>query len=79
MTLVRNYRKSDTLQKTDPDFASLEIGERRFLKLWTLSQIRYALLKHNEFYGGEIRIRCESLSGCAKDKVTAAIVIRRIA
>jgi hypothetical protein len=74
---VRKYRRTDT-DRIDPDFASLEVVARRFLKNWSLRQISYALEKHNKFFGTGIKIRCEQVDGCTKTRVTPGVVIRRV-
>lgn len=77
MKLVRKYRRTD-VDRIDPDFASLAVGDRRFLKNWSLREIRYALEKHNAFYGSGIKIRCESIEGCSKTRVVPGVVVRRV-
>jgi len=77
MKLVRKYRRTD-VDRIDPDFASLAIGDRRFLKNWSLRQIAYALEKHNAFFGTSIKIRCEDVEGSTSNKVAPGVVVRRV-
>jgi len=62
----------------DPHFETLEVGDRRFLKIWTLRQISHALEKYNRVNRKVIRIRCETVEGCEESGVAPGIVIRRI-
>jgi hypothetical protein len=62
----------------DPSFATLAIGERRFLKCWTLSQIHYAIKRHNRINGTTIKIKCTSVAGSAKYRVAPGIIMERV-
>lgn len=77
MKLVRKYRKTD-IDRIDPDFGSLAVGERRFLKNWSLRQVSYALEKHNKFFGTSIKIRYEEVEGSSKTRVAPGVVVRRV-
>lgn len=77
MTHVRKYRRTD-IDRIDPDFASLAIGDRRFLKNWSLRQVSYALEKHNKFFGTSIKIRCKDVEGSFKTRVAPGVVVRRV-
>jgi hypothetical protein len=72
----RNSRHAT--DRVDPDFESMQIDSRRFFRNWTLDQIRYALRKHNSFFGTDIKIKCEAVAGCAAHRVAAGVVVRRI-
>ena len=62
----------------DPCFDTLKIGERRFLKHWTLSQIRYVLEKHNRINRTTIKIRCKTVDGCEATRVAPGIIMERM-
>lgn len=76
MINVRGYRKS--IERVAPDFASMAVGDRRFLKNWSLRQVSYALEKHNKFFGTSIKIRCEEVEGSSKTRVDPGVVVRRV-
>jgi hypothetical protein len=62
----------------DPHFESLEVGERRFLKIWTQRQMHHAIEKHNQNKRIKIKIRCETIEGCQESGVDPGVVIRRV-
>lgn len=62
----------------DPCFGTLTVGERRFLKHWTLDQIRYAMKKYNRINGTDIRIRCVNVAGCEATNVAHGIIMKRM-
>lgn len=74
---VRKYRKTD-IDRMDPGFTSLAVGDRRWLKNWTARSVSYALEKHNRFFGTSIKIRCFTVEGCDKSRLEPGVVIRRV-
>jgi len=70
--------KTTSGRSKPPDFSEMKVGDRVFLKCWTLDSARYAIKTHNHAFGTSIKIRCESVEGCPETGVAPGVVARRV-
>lgn len=65
-------------QRTPLSWAMLEIHDRKFVKHWTMDNLRYSLSRYNRIHCTSIKCRYRSVAGCEATGVAPAIIIERV-